>query len=262
MQSIEGDLEVAVATSGDATARKLLKAVEEFHTYIDEQCRFHSELWRALSPRRAHQHRLCRIDGEPGDQQADGEKTTDAMEPARRPSPAADSHARVERRVGGDVPHVVSGLPVPHASLWRPEPHGWAPPQSDSTIDHDRAPRAGCACSGLSALLGCNPTEQLYCRTHEAPPGRHATARDHLPHPGRGAPAVCGHHRQARPRPLSAGLSSRAAGLRSVAAPTRGCPREARPHLHPAGQRLHRQNLSPATGGPAAPPGVSADPRG
>jgi hypothetical protein len=28
------DLEVAVATSSDGTARKLLKAVEEFHTYI------------------------------------------------------------------------------------------------------------------------------------------------------------------------------------------------------------------------------------
>src|SRR4029434_7554836 len=34
MQTIEGNLEVAVATSGDGTARKLLKAVEEFHTYI------------------------------------------------------------------------------------------------------------------------------------------------------------------------------------------------------------------------------------
>jgi hypothetical protein len=33
MQTIEGDLEVAVATSSDSTARKLLKAVEEFHTY-------------------------------------------------------------------------------------------------------------------------------------------------------------------------------------------------------------------------------------
>jgi hypothetical protein len=35
IQSVEGDLEVAVATSGDGTARKLLKAVEEFHTYIE-----------------------------------------------------------------------------------------------------------------------------------------------------------------------------------------------------------------------------------
>jgi hypothetical protein len=34
IQCVEGDLEVAVATSGDGTARKLLKAIEEFHTYI------------------------------------------------------------------------------------------------------------------------------------------------------------------------------------------------------------------------------------
>jgi hypothetical protein len=35
IQSVEGDLEVAVATSSNSTARKLLKAVEEFHTYIE-----------------------------------------------------------------------------------------------------------------------------------------------------------------------------------------------------------------------------------
>jgi hypothetical protein len=34
VQSVEMDLDAAVATSGHATARKLLKAVEEFHTYI------------------------------------------------------------------------------------------------------------------------------------------------------------------------------------------------------------------------------------
>jgi hypothetical protein len=34
-QSIEMDLNAAVATSGHATPRKLLKAVEEFHTYIE-----------------------------------------------------------------------------------------------------------------------------------------------------------------------------------------------------------------------------------
>lgn len=34
VQSVEIDLDAAVATSGHATARKLLKAVEEFHTYI------------------------------------------------------------------------------------------------------------------------------------------------------------------------------------------------------------------------------------
>jgi hypothetical protein len=35
VQSVEMDLDAAVAMSGHATARKLLKAVEEFHTYIE-----------------------------------------------------------------------------------------------------------------------------------------------------------------------------------------------------------------------------------
>jgi hypothetical protein len=34
------DLDVAVATTGDGTVRKLLKAVEEFHTYIDRNRAF------------------------------------------------------------------------------------------------------------------------------------------------------------------------------------------------------------------------------
>ena len=34
VQSVEMDLDAAVANDGHATARKLLKAVEEFHTYI------------------------------------------------------------------------------------------------------------------------------------------------------------------------------------------------------------------------------------
>jgi hypothetical protein len=39
-QSVEMDLDAAAATSGHATARKLLKAVEEFHTYIENNKRF------------------------------------------------------------------------------------------------------------------------------------------------------------------------------------------------------------------------------
>jgi hypothetical protein len=34
------DLDVAAAITGDATARKLLKTVEEFHTYIDRNRAF------------------------------------------------------------------------------------------------------------------------------------------------------------------------------------------------------------------------------
>jgi hypothetical protein len=40
IQTIEGDLEVAVATSNDGTARKLLKAAEEFHTSITNNAGF------------------------------------------------------------------------------------------------------------------------------------------------------------------------------------------------------------------------------
>src|SRR5260370_16595168 len=40
MQAVESDLEVAVVTSENATARKLLKAVEEFHTYIENNANF------------------------------------------------------------------------------------------------------------------------------------------------------------------------------------------------------------------------------
>src|SRR5262249_36125149 len=40
MQSVEGDLEVAVAPSHDGTARKLLKAVAECHTYIKNNAGF------------------------------------------------------------------------------------------------------------------------------------------------------------------------------------------------------------------------------
>jgi len=40
VQSVEMDLEAAVATSGHGAPRKLLKAVEEFHTYIDHNAGF------------------------------------------------------------------------------------------------------------------------------------------------------------------------------------------------------------------------------
>jgi hypothetical protein len=40
IQSIEMDLDAAVATRGHATARKLLKAIEEFHTYIENNTSF------------------------------------------------------------------------------------------------------------------------------------------------------------------------------------------------------------------------------
>jgi hypothetical protein len=50
VQFIEMDLDAAVATSGHATARKLLKAVEEFHTYMENNKAFipnYGERYRA-----------------------------------------------------------------------------------------------------------------------------------------------------------------------------------------------------------------------
>jgi hypothetical protein len=40
VQSAEMDLDAAMATSGHATARKLLKAAEKFHTYIENNQHF------------------------------------------------------------------------------------------------------------------------------------------------------------------------------------------------------------------------------
>ena len=50
VQFVEMDLDAAVAASGHATARKLLKAVEEFHTYIENNAGFipnYGERYRA-----------------------------------------------------------------------------------------------------------------------------------------------------------------------------------------------------------------------
>jgi hypothetical protein len=59
-QSVEMDLDAAVAASGHATARKLLKAMQEFHTYIESTVnqviskRFCKKQQMAWTPRGAH----------------------------------------------------------------------------------------------------------------------------------------------------------------------------------------------------------------
>ena len=117
IQSVEGDLEVAVATSSDGTARKLLKAVEEFHTYIRNNAGFipnYGERYR-------HGERISTGFVESTVNQVVSKRMVKKQQmrwsQAWCPSSAADSHARVERRVGGNVPHVVSGLPGPHATI-------------------------------------------------------------------------------------------------------------------------------------------------
>ena len=75
VQSIEMDLDAAVATSGHGTARKLLKAVEEFHTYIENN--------QGFIPNYGERYRH----GESGDQQALLQKAADGLDPTRGASP-------------------------------------------------------------------------------------------------------------------------------------------------------------------------------
>src|SRR6266567_860015 len=84
-----------------------------FHVYR-AQWRFHPELRRALPQRRADQYGVRGIDGELRREQTDGEEAANAVEQAGGPLAAADPHPGVERRMGGDVPPVVSGIPCPH----------------------------------------------------------------------------------------------------------------------------------------------------
>jgi hypothetical protein len=70
IQAVEGDLAVAVATSSESTARKLLQAVEEFHTSSRNQGgskRMVKKQQMRWSPRGAHlrlQIRTCVLNGE------------------------------------------------------------------------------------------------------------------------------------------------------------------------------------------------------
>jgi len=41
-----------------------------------------------------HHYSVCGIDRQPGGEQANGQETTDALEPAGRPLPAAGPHSR------------------------------------------------------------------------------------------------------------------------------------------------------------------------
>ena len=53
---------------------------------------------------------------QPGGQQAHGEETTDALEPAGCALAVADSHARAQWRLGGRLSQVVSEIPCVHAA--------------------------------------------------------------------------------------------------------------------------------------------------
>ena len=110
VQSVEMDPDAAVATSGHGTARKLLKAVEEFHTYIENNKELHSQLWRALPAGGAHQHGLCGIDVNQVISKRFCKKQQMAWT-TRGPSAPTDPDAGVKWGLGSDIPGVVSGVP-------------------------------------------------------------------------------------------------------------------------------------------------------
>jgi hypothetical protein len=67
--------------------------VEEFHTYIQNNAGLIRKLRRAAPQRREDFDGDRGVDGQPGHQQADGQETTDEMEPAGRASVIAGPDA-------------------------------------------------------------------------------------------------------------------------------------------------------------------------
>src|SRR5262249_54430629 len=72
----------------------------------------HPELWGTLPQRRADRHGFCGIGSEPGDEQADGQETANAMESARSASLVAGSNRGLKRGFRGMLPRLVSRFPV------------------------------------------------------------------------------------------------------------------------------------------------------
>jgi hypothetical protein len=110
VQSVEMDLDDAVATSGHATARKLLKTVEEFHIYIKNNGGFipnYGERYRAGE-------RISTGFVESTVNQVISKRFCKKQQTAWTPRGAhllLQPHAGVKWRLGGDLPRVVSGVP-------------------------------------------------------------------------------------------------------------------------------------------------------
>src|SRR5271166_3092402 len=74
------------------------------------------ELWGALSQRGKDRFRFRRVDDQSSSEQANGEETTDGMEPAWSTSPPTDKNPRARRGVGEHLPALVSVFPPSSAS--------------------------------------------------------------------------------------------------------------------------------------------------
>jgi hypothetical protein len=115
LQSLEMDVDAAAFESTNENSQKLLKGVEELHTYVERNQQFvpnYGERYRNGEDR----FRFRRVGDQSSREQADGEKTTDGMEPAWSTSPPADKNPRTRRGMGEHLPALVSGFPPSRAS--------------------------------------------------------------------------------------------------------------------------------------------------
>ena len=112
LEYLEMDLEGASYSSKNENIRKLLKGVEELHTYVERNQNFLPNLRRALSQWRADRIRLRGVGRESGREQTDDQAPTDAVDSTRRPFAVADPYTGPQRGVGGHVSALVSGFPA------------------------------------------------------------------------------------------------------------------------------------------------------
>jgi hypothetical protein len=99
LQTLDGlpmDVESAAFETKDETARKLLKQIEELHTYVERNPAFIPN----YGERDRHGERIasgfCGVSRESGCEPTNGEAPTDAVDRTRRPPAAADPYARAE----------------------------------------------------------------------------------------------------------------------------------------------------------------------
>jgi hypothetical protein len=116
LQSLEMDLDAAAFESKDESSQKLLKGIEEITYLRRAQPGVRAELRGALSQRGKDRFRFRRVGDQSSRKQADGEETTDGVEPAWSTSPPANKNPRARPGVGEHLPALVSGFPPSSAS--------------------------------------------------------------------------------------------------------------------------------------------------
>ena len=114
--ALEMDLDAAAFDNKHETLRKLLKGVEELHTYVERNQSFIPNYGEPLSQRRKNRFRLRRVGSQSGDQQENEQAATNAVDTARRTFTLAVPDTCAQRRVGGHLSPLVSRLPATNPS--------------------------------------------------------------------------------------------------------------------------------------------------